>query len=227
MLPPSIPHLNAVLAMRATRSTLALALTTLLTTLSSATHVAFGQPPSSLELAARDASTLTAAREGTALGHEEHTDPSVPRGSRLTTLAVGSDSHELAVYWTRSPSNRLAKQAFVMIHGRNRNGNDYWSTMSTILSSAVSDGVSGADENAIVVAPQFYSAELNSGQYAKHELAWGDINAWQAGEAAIHPRAAKESSFDALDAFFDEFSNTTKYPVWKNSFSLDMAVVDS
>lgn len=201
--------------MRASTSTLVVALTTLLTTLStltSATHIPFGQPSSSLDFVARDASTLTAAREGTPLGHEEHTAPTVPRGARLTTLAVGSDSHELAVYWTRNPSNRAAKQAFVMIHGRNRNGNDYWSTMSTILSSAVSDGVSGADENAIVVAPQFYSAELNSGQYARDELAWSDINAWQAGEAAIHPRGAKESSFDALDAFFDEFSNTTKYP---------------
>ncbi len=61
-------------------------------------------------------------------------------------------------------------------------------------------------------APQFYSEKLNSGQYKKHELAWDDINAWQAGEAAIHPTGSKETSFDALDAFADEFTNTTKYP---------------
>ncbi|SNX86063.1 uncharacterized protein MEPE_04772 [Melanopsichium pennsylvanicum] len=176
-----------------------------------ADHVPFGHE-NMHHLAHRDASTLTAAEQGTDLGYEEHTEPKVPSGSRLTSINVGSGNHELAVYWTKSPENSKAKQAFVMIHGRNRNGGDYWETMDTILSSAVSANYSSADPNAIVVAPQFYSENLNSGQYSKHELAWGDINAWQAGEAAIHPKNANETSFDALDTFFDHFSNTTAYP---------------
>ncbi|KAJ9480088.1 hypothetical protein PHBOTO_003875 [Pseudozyma hubeiensis] len=200
--------------MRASTTSLVLALTTLLTTLctlASADYVPFGRHDPHW-LAARDASTLTAKEKGTNLGYEEHTKPKVPSGARLTSISVGSDSHELAVYWTRNPSNDHAKQAFVMIHGRNRNGGDYWKTMNDILDSAVKDNYSSADKNAIVVAPQFYSEKLNKGQYKKHELAWDDINAWQAGEAAIHPSGTKESSFDALDAFFDEFSNRTKYP---------------
>lgn len=163
-------------------------------------------------LARRDASTLTAKEKGTNLGHQEHSKPKAPSGSRLTSLSVGSDSNKLAAYWTRNPANEKAKQAFVMIHGRNRNGGDYWTTMNNILTSAVNASYPAADPNAIVVAPQFYSEKLNSGQYKKHELAWDDINAWQAGEAAIHPTGSKETSFDALDAFADEFTNTTKYP---------------
>ncbi|SPO27600.1 uncharacterized protein UTRI_04367_B [Ustilago trichophora] len=197
-------------------ATLAAAITTLVTTLatlSTADFVPFGHDrPHHLLHVARDASTLTAKEKGTKLGHEEHTKPTVPSGSRLTSIPVGKSSHQLAVYWTRKPSNSRAKQAFVMIHGRNRNGGDYWKTMHDILTSAISDNYASADPHAIVVAPQFYSDKLNSGQYKKHELAWDDINAWQAGEAAIHPSNAKETSFDALDALFDIFSNTTQYP---------------
>ncbi|CDR87374.1 uncharacterized protein SPSC_00500 [Sporisorium scitamineum] len=203
--------------MRASTAPLIVALTTLLatlstlTTLASANHVPFGHHDPHT-LAHRDASTLTAKQKGTNLGYQEHTKPKVPSGSRLTSIGVGTGPHKLAVYWTRHPANQKAKQAFVMIHGRNRNGGDYWKTMNSVLQSALKEKYASADENAIIVAPQFYSKKLNSGQYKKHELAWDDINAWQAGEAAIHPKNAKESSFDALDVFFDEFSNTTKYP---------------
>ncbi|KAJ1022554.1 hypothetical protein NDA16_003543 [Ustilago loliicola] len=182
-----------------------------LTTLTSADYVPFPHERPA-HLSRRDASTDTAAREGTPLGYEVHTKPRAPSGSRLTSIPVGDSSHVLAAYWTRNPKNSAAKQAFIMIHGRNRNGNDYWTTMDTILSSAIKDNYPSADPNAIIVAPQFYSEKLNKGQYKKHELAWDDINAWQAGEAAIHPSRAKETSFDALDALFDHFSNTTAYP---------------
>ncbi|EST09591.1 hypothetical protein PSEUBRA_000810 [Kalmanozyma brasiliensis GHG001] len=210
--------------MRASSSTLVVALTTLLTTLSAlstlvaANHIPFGDASlvarsnaqHSSQLVARDASTLTAAQQGTPLGHEDHSDPVAPSGARLRSLSVGA--HSLAAYWTRSPSNTLARQAFIMIHGRNRDGDAYWTTMHDILTSAVSAGYTAADSNAIIVAPEFYSARLNNGQYSSDELAWGDINAWQAGEAAVHPRGATETSFDALDALAEHFSNQTQYP---------------
>ncbi|PWY98336.1 hypothetical protein BCV70DRAFT_213061 [Testicularia cyperi] len=163
-------------------------------------------------MAKRDASTQMALQQGTNLGHQDHSTPVAPDGATLTDISVGSDGHKLAVYWTESPSNKKAKQAFVMIHGRNRNGDEYWTTMNNILQSALDDGYASADKNAIIVAPQFYSKKLNSRQYEEDELAWADINAWQAGESAIYPSGTKESSFDALDAFYDEFSNTSKYP---------------
>ncbi|KAN0059931.1 hypothetical protein ACQY0O_007904 [Thecaphora frezii] len=166
-------------------------------------------------LARRDASIMVAISTGAIESNkdgENHSTPIAPNGAMLTTLPVGTDGHQLAVYWASNPNNVVAKQAFVMIHGRLRDGDQYWSIMNNILQSALSVKVDGADPNAIVVAPEFYSAKLNQGQYANNQLAWADVNAWQAGEAAIYPLGAKESSFDALDAFVDEFNNKTKYP---------------
>ena len=143
---------------------------------------------------------------------EDHGTPDVPNGADLISLPVGTDGDKVAVYWAANPNNEEAKQAYVMIHGKMKDGNAYWTTMNDILTSALEDNYPGVDENAIVVAPQFYSAKLNSGQYKDDELAWDDVNAWQAGEAAIHPANAKESSFDVLDAFVNEFNDKTKYP---------------
>lgn len=58
--------------------------------------------------------------------------------------------------------------------------------MNDALTSAVADGVEGASTNSLVVAPQFFSTIYNEGQYSKSELAWGDVNAWQAGDPATH-----------------------------------------
>lgn len=160
----------------------------------------------------RDASTTMAEQVNTPIGQKSTGNPIVPKGANLTSIPVGTDNHTLAIYWQDEPNNSQAKQAFVMIHGRLRDGATYWSTMTSILQSAVKDSYAAADKNAIIVAPQFYSSKLNANQYDDSELAWEDINAWQAGEAAIHPSASKETSFDALDALYDEFSNTDKYP---------------
>ncbi|EPQ29942.1 uncharacterized protein PFL1_02614 [Pseudozyma flocculosa PF-1] len=163
----------------------------------------------------RDASTTFAFDSGATAKNtdgEDHGTPKVPNGAQLVTFPVGTKGHQAAVYWADSPKNATAKQAFVMIHGRMKDGFDYWTTMNDILQSALDADDSNADPNAIVVAPQFYSAKLNEGQYADDVLAWGDVNAWQAGEAAVHPDGATESSFDTLDAFIDEFNDKSKYP---------------
>lgn len=99
-----------------------------------------------------------------------------------------------------------------MIHGKLRDGDAYWTTMNTILQDSVKTNTQGADANAIVVAPQFFSARYNSGQYADNILAWGDVNAWQAGDPAVHPDGTKMTSFDALDALVDNFLDATTYP---------------
>lgn len=103
-----------------------------------------------------------------------------------------------------------------MIHGKLRDGDDYWKTMDDILQSAVKDNVEGADKDSIVVAPQFFSEKYNLGQYDKDMLAWADVNAWQAGDIALHPTGTKLTSFDALDALVDEFQDEQKYPKLKN-----------
>lgn len=71
----------------------------------------------------------------------------------------------------------------------------------------------GADEaSTILAAPEFFSEKYNLGQYTDSELAWGDVNAWQAGDVATHPQGTTSTAFDALDAVMEAFANQTTYP---------------
>lgn len=164
--------------------------------------------------AKRDASTLMSGGDNNE--GEAHGKVDVPSGAQLTSLAIGNSGTEVATFWTENPDNKASTHAYVMIHGKIRNGNEYWSTMNDALKSAVKDKYAGASSNDIVTAPQFYSTKYNSGQYKKKQLAFGDVNGWQAGDPATHPSGTTLTSFDALDAYVDEFSDTSKYPAMKN-----------
>lgn len=144
--------------------------------------------------------------------------------------------------WKIQVNLTLSSFAFPIDQGKLRDGDHYYQIMSDALASAVQDGVQGASSNSLVVAPQFFSTILNSGQYSDSELAWGDVNAWQAGDVATHvsveelwwssfsfwltlpsypfsllqPEGTKSSAFDALDAIIQEFSNQTHYSSLKN-----------
>ncbi|PWN51241.1 hypothetical protein IE53DRAFT_374193 [Violaceomyces palustris] len=147
---------------------------------------------------------------------EDHSPPKVPDGAILASLPITGGSQDLkeslAVYWSEEPSNSTARFAYVMIHGRMRDGNDYWTTMNDALTSAVKANYRNAFSSSIVVAPQFYSTRFNSGQYSSNQLGWDDTNTWQAGEKASHPQGTDVTSFDALDTFIDEFTDRSKYP---------------
>jgi pimeloyl-ACP methyl ester carboxylesterase len=147
---------------------------------------------------------------------EAHGDINAPKGSKFTSLPVGSNGEEIATYWSENPKNDEVKHAFIMIHGKLRDGDDYWTTMNNILQNAIDANYPGADDSAVVVAPQFFSEKLNSGQYTSDMMAWEDVNAWQAGDPASHPSGTKLTSFDALDALVEEFMDEDKYPSMKN-----------
>ncbi|WFC98502.1 hypothetical protein MYAM1_001230 [Malassezia yamatoensis] len=147
---------------------------------------------------------------------EAHGNPKVPSGAQLISLPVGTQGAKIAVYWTASPKNEKVTNAYVMMHGRLRDGNTYWTTMNKILSSAQKSKYKGAPNEAIVAAPQMYSEKLNKGQYDNNTLAWADVNAWEAGAVASHPKGTNLTSMDALDAILDHFTNRTAFPSMKN-----------
>lgn len=147
---------------------------------------------------------------------ERHDDIKAPKGSKFTSLPFGNDGEEIAAFWSDDVKNEDVKHAYIMIHGKLRDGEDYWTTMNDILQKAIDADYPGADDAAVVVAPQFFSEKLNSGQYTSDMMAWDDVNAWQAGDPAIHPKGTKLTSFDALDALVDEFNREDKYPNMNN-----------
>jgi pimeloyl-ACP methyl ester carboxylesterase len=88
--------------------------------------------------------------------------------------------------------------------------------MNEAIAVARGNGSFDLAENVAVIAPQFLSAVYNSGQYTAQQLAWGDVNAWQAGSVATHPARTTLSSFDALDGLISGFTNRTQYPQLNN-----------
>lgn len=122
----------------------------------------------------------------------------------------------MAAYQTKDPEARFATHAIIVIHGKRRNADTYWSTFNKVLQKAREDQIHGSDRNVIVVAPKFFSTKYNSGQYTRNQLAWGDVNAWEAGSTATHPDGTNCTSIDALDALVAEFSSRDKYPRVEN-----------
>ncbi|WFD31286.1 hypothetical protein MSPP1_002320 [Malassezia sp. CBS 17886] len=165
----------------------------------------------------RDASSERDVKAGSGMTEgESHSSPDVPAGAQLISIPVGSGRAKIATYWTKGAVDKKADSAYIMIHGKLRDGDNYWTVMNNALKSAVKAGVSGASKNAIVVAPQFYSKKLNSGQYDKNTLAWAEVNTWQSGESAIHPKHTSLSSFDALDALVEYFGDASHFPNMRN-----------
>jgi pimeloyl-ACP methyl ester carboxylesterase len=209
--------------LQATASTGVLSLLSIITALSSSVaahsqaekHASFHHAKPESHLTARDIRQNYDGDKDNTEG-EAHGDINAPKGSKFTSLPVGSDGEEIAAYWSEDPKNDEVKHAFIMIHGKLRDGDDYWTTMNNILQSAIDADYPGADDAAIVVAPQFFSEKLNSGQYNSNMMAWEDVNAWQAGDPASHPEGTKLTSFDALDALVEEFMDEDKYPSMKN-----------
>ncbi|WFC98501.1 hypothetical protein MYAM1_001229 [Malassezia yamatoensis] len=147
---------------------------------------------------------------------ENHKTPPVPNGASLVSLPVGHNGAKVAAYWSNGVDHSTVEHAFIMMHGRVRNGAQYWKIMNNALNSAQSSGAFPASKGAVVVAPEMYSAALNKGQYDNQTLAWGAGNAWISGAVAVHPEGTNLTSMDALDAFVDHFSNSGMYPNMRN-----------
>ncbi|WFD20377.1 hypothetical protein MCAP1_002621 [Malassezia caprae] len=158
-----------------------------------------------------DRSSKAAMSEG-----EAHGDLNIPSGSRMRTLRVGSSNAHIAAYWSKNEDQDKAEHAFVMIHGRLRDGDRYWKIMNDAYHSALNDSYPGVKKHSVIVAPQFFSEKLNKGQYGNHTLAWNDVNAWQSGMVATHPSGTDVSSLDALDTIVEHFADSSKYPNMKN-----------
>ena len=146
---------------------------------------------------------------------ENHDKPKVPHGSQLISIPVEKKS-KVDVYWSYYANDEKTERAYIMMHGKWRDGGEYWQVMNDAYQSALKSGFDGLNNRTIIAAPEFYSKKLNKGQYQDNTLAWDDPNTWQAGEAASHPKGTGATAFDALDAIVEHFANKDKFPSLKN-----------
>ena len=71
-------------------------------------------------LSPRDARTPLSG--GTNNEGEPHPPIIPPEGSVFSSVPIASGGEQIAVFWSRNSSNTTATQAFIMIHGKLRNG---------------------------------------------------------------------------------------------------------
>ncbi|KAH8678553.1 hypothetical protein BX600DRAFT_507485 [Xylariales sp. PMI_506] len=145
---------------------------------------------------------------------QDHDKINPPTGSEFTSLKILPDnSEEIGLFQTIGLSKRNISHAFIAIHGKLRDGGNYWNIFEQAVRNATNAGYPGASfNNQIVVAPEFFSQRYNSGQYTKNQLAWDDINSWQAMERAIHPAGTRFTSMDVIDSLITGFSDKNEYP---------------
>lgn len=140
-----------------------------------------------------------------------------PEGAELASIKLNDkDKPKLAVFISDKVEKRRVEHAFIIIHGKLRDGDYYWETMDKVVKRAQEVNYPGATRESVIIAPQLFSTVFNSGQYTARQLAWGDLNAWQAGSVATHPSGTNFSSMDALDALLGDVSDRSKYPNMKN-----------
>lgn len=109
----------------------------------------------------RDASTVMSGGDNNE--GEAHGAIVAPTGSTFTSIPVGTGGETVAAYWSADPENKHAQQAFIFMHGKLRDGDNYWTIMNNVLSSAVKANYDGASNSSIIVAPEFFSTIYNSG----------------------------------------------------------------
>lgn len=93
----------------------------------------------------------------------------------------------------------------VVVHGQNRNADDYFRIMNQTLAGTSLQG------NTLVIAPYFKDNASASG----NDLYWG--SAWRFGADAGNV-GTTVSSFDVVDAMIKDFTTTSQFPDMKTVF---------
>jgi hypothetical protein len=90
--------------------------------------------------------------------------------------------------------------AIIVVHGANRNGDDYFNYLMNALRAA------GLDDKVLVIAPIF----KNAGEATANELFWSG-NGWRDGRNAAAGSAV--SSFSVVDQLITRLGDQTHFPV--------------
>ncbi len=97
--------------------------------------------------------------------------------------------------------------AVIVLHGNNRNGNEYFNWMANAMLSA-------REENeTVIVAPQF-KLQSDIGANDRH-LFWSG-NGWRRGFQSLNVAATKYSSFDVIDSIVAILADPAHFPNMKN-----------
>lgn len=127
-----------------------------------------------------------------------------PNDACTERLATGK--HHVRIYRTHAlsgPAEPALHLAYIMVHGMNRNADDYFAW--TLASTAAA----GRLDSTAVASIHFKARSANDGDaVADGELYWNS-ESWKSGETALN---GTESSFDAMDALVGAFADKRRFP---------------
>ncbi|PWN19772.1 hypothetical protein BCV69DRAFT_287886 [Microstroma glucosiphilum] len=144
--------------------------------------------------------------------HTIHSDPNgdtvhvtslkAPTAATLTSYRVGGG--DIPTFRGLTPTRpRLARRAYIIVHGVKRDGSVYWTRKAGIAD----------DANSIRIAPEFLSTRMDPKVRTGTRLGWADQDGWSGGDAATAPVNATANLAAILDYYLDSFSNKATYPL--------------
>ena len=140
------------------------------------------------------------------------TPPCLSANNCKQTLGIlSTDTEDLAIEYFSSFEIERAdvtwenlKAAIIVIHGNNRNADEYFDWMVNMVAS-----IEKAEE-VIIIAPHFKTASDIGGN---NELIYWTSDGWKRGFLSLNTASEDFSSYEVLDAFIDILTNKNRFPV--------------
>ena len=121
------------------------------------------------------------------------------------SLIIGSNSEWIFNYYSSYPldSTWNVSGAIIVIHGFNRNSDEYFENMLSVVQSLELEG------QVIVIAPSFATQDDNPGP---QEITWTS-NSWKEGSLSIYQTNKQQmSSFTVIDKIITNLNNKDYFP---------------
>ena len=128
-------------------------------------------------------------------------------GNREMQIQIDEYTHRVPFYSTHSLSeeHRGVTQLVIVVHGTNRNVEDYFDNMRLAL-----DRRPGKVESTAILAPQFLVEDDIASYSLDQSYPYWSVNGWASGslsrDEAAHPRSHRVSSFELLDSMILEYA---------------------
>tara|TARA_A100001011_G_scaffold368418_1_gene422716 strand:- start:16 stop:2202 length:2187 start_codon:yes stop_codon:yes gene_type:complete len=143
-------------------------------------------------------------------------------GDQFFTFNYESDSVSLPIFSNveLNENNIGLEKAIIVMHGQNRNADDYFNSINSITSSL------GIQNETLIIAPQFLLLEdIDSWNLGAAIPYWQNNTGWTTGNQSLstlqHPRDFQLSSFTIIDSLLlfihSEFTNIEKIILVGNS----------
>ena len=123
----------------------------------------------------------------------------------LNTLILGSDLEWTFDYYSSFPLDSIwnVTGAIIVIHGFNRNADEYFENMLSVVQSL------DLEDRIIVIAPDFSTQDDNPDD---QEILWTS-NSWKVGSLSVYKTNKQQlSSFSVIDKIITDLNNEQNYP---------------